>query len=347
MLSSELEQFSDRGLSLDSPYYIKRPSTEDKVFAELQKSGCIIRIQAPSYFGKTSLLNQLYSFAINHDYKSIYLNFQEADEKIFTDLNQFLRWFCINITTQLALSPNFDDYWDEGIGSKLNCTLYFEMYLFQQLDTPLVLLLDEVNRVFEHPNIALDFLPLLRAWHEQSKIVPTWQKLKIVVAHVTEINIPLNMNQSPFNVGLSIKLPPFTVAQVLELAAYYDFDWQNNLGMHNTMLLQSMLGGHPYLTHLTLYYLNRQKGEITLENFLKTALTENGIYRHYLQNYLLLLNSEPALKAALSQVVIANKNVQINPLAACKLEALGLIQLKDNLASISCELYRLYFQKQL
>ncbi len=346
-LSVEPIQFPDGALSLASPYYIKRPSIEDQVFAELQQPGCVIRVKAPRNFGKTSLLHRLSILANKQEYKSIYLNFQEADETIFASLNQFLRWFCINITQQLALTPNLNDYWDEDIGSKVSCKIYFENHLLQKLNCPLVLLLDEVNRIFEHTNIALDFLPMLRTWHEQAKNVQTWQKLRVVIAHATEVYVPLKLNQSPFNVGLPIILPQFTIAQVQELAARYALDWQNNQGLQNAMLLGSLVGGHPYLTHLALYYLYIQKSEITLENLLETAPTQSGIYRHHLQNYLVMLEDEPVLKAALYQVVMANKSVQLDVLNAYKLESLGLIQVKGNLASISCELYRLYFRQQL
>jgi AAA-like domain len=346
-LRVELLQFPNDALSLDSPCYIKHFLIEDQIYKELQQPGGIIRVKAPQHFGKTSLLHRLSVFASEQKYKSVYLNFQEADETIFTSLDRFLRWFCINITTQLALKANLNDHWDEDIGSKVSCRVYFEKYLLQQLDCPLVLLLDEVNRVFEHPNIALDFLPMLRSWHERAKNVQTWQKLRIVVAHATEIYVPLRLNQSPFNVGLPITLPQFTIAQVQELAACYGLDWQNNKGIEDAMLLQSMVGGHPYLTHLAIYYLYLQKGEITLKELLETAPTQSGIYRHHLQNYLAMLENEPDLKVALGEVVMANESVRLNAIAAYKLESLGLIQLKGDVARVSCELYSLYFRQQL
>jgi hypothetical protein len=346
-LGTELLQFPDGALCNDSPCYIKHPFIEAQVFAELQKPGCVIRVKAPRNFGKTSLLHRLFIFAREEEYKSVYLDFQEADETIFACLNDFLRWFCANVTQQLELPLNLNDYWDEDIGSKVSCRVYFQRYLLQQFDCPVVLILDEVNRVFEHPNIALDFLPMLRACHEQAKNLDAWQKLRMVVAHATEIYVPLKLNQSSFNVGLPIALPQFTIPQVQELAGCYALDWQNQEGMQNANLLRSMVGGHPYLTHLALYYLYIQKDEIILENLLETAPTQSGIYRHHLQNYLVMLEQEPVLKAALYQVVMSNESVQLNAIAAYKLESLGLIQLKGDLACISCELYNLYFRQKL
>ena len=102
--------------------------------------------------------------------------------------------------------------------------------------------LDEVDQVFQHPEIATDFFGLLRAWHERSKNEPTWQQLRMVIVHSQEVYIPLNMNQSPFNVGLPIELPEFTPAQVEELVQRHGLDW-------TAVDVEQLLGvvdGHPY-----------------------------------------------------------------------------------------------------
>jgi hypothetical protein len=78
----------------------------------------------------------------------------------------------------------------------------------------LVLCLDEVDMVFEHEKIAADFFGLLRNWHEMGKTSAMWKRFRLVVVHSTEVYIPMNINQSPFNVGLAIDLPEFTADQV-------------------------------------------------------------------------------------------------------------------------------------
>ncbi|WP_260447161.1 AAA-like domain-containing protein, partial [Nostoc sp. 2RC] len=119
--------------------------------------------------GKSSLLNRMIAYAKEQNYQVIYLDFQEADEEVFASLDKFLRWFCIYITKQLNLISCLDDFWDTEMGSKVSCKIYFEAYLLQQISSnPVILALNEVQRVFEHPNIAQDFLPMLRFWHEQA-----------------------------------------------------------------------------------------------------------------------------------------------------------------------------------
>ncbi|HEY9708329.1 MAG TPA: AAA-like domain-containing protein, partial [Oculatellaceae cyanobacterium] len=174
-------EFPSGPVPINSPFYINRPPIEELTYQEISKPGSVIEIKAPRKMGKSSLLIRIIAHAIQVGYKTVSLDFQEADDAIFYSLNKFLRWFCANISRQLNLKPLLDDYWDEDMGSKVSCTIYFEGYLLEQIDCPVVLALNEVNRVFEHPNIAQDFLPLLRFWHEQAKQVETFQKLRLVV----------------------------------------------------------------------------------------------------------------------------------------------------------------------
>ncbi|WP_257210107.1 AAA-like domain-containing protein, partial [Nostoc linckia] len=242
-------EFPSGPLPINSSLYINRPPLEELICSELIQPGCLIRIKAPKKMGKSSLLNRMIAYAKEQNYQVVYLDFQEADEEVFVSLDKFLRWFCIYVTRQLNLFPCLDDFWDIEMGSKVSCKIYFEAYLLQYIaENPVVLALNEVQRVFEHPNIAQDFLPMLRFWHEQAKQDCIWQKLRMVVVHTTEIYVPLKLNQSPFNVGITITLPPFTPKQVQDLALRYGLEWAvSPEGEKRLESLQAMVGGHPYL----------------------------------------------------------------------------------------------------
>jgi hypothetical protein len=339
-------EFPSGPVALNSPFYINRPSLEELVCNEILQPGCLIRLKAPRKMGKSSLLNRMIAYAREQDYQIVCLDFQEADRDVFVSLDKFLRWFCVNASRQLNLLPCVDDFWDIEMGSKVSCKIYFEAYLLQYInDNPLVLALNEVHRIFEHPNIAQDFLPMLRFWHEQAKQDRIWQKLRMVVVHTTEIYIPLKLNQSPFNVGITITLPPFTLKQVQSLALRYGLDWAGNLeGAKRLAPLQAMVGGHPYLVSLAFYHLCQ--GRMTLEVLLETASTPVGIYSQHLRELLTLLQAEPELMSAMEQVIATDEKVELNAIAAYKLESMGLVQLNGNQASAMCELYRLYFSQQ-
>ena len=340
-------EFPSGPVPLGSPLYINRPPLEELVYNEILHPGCLIRIKAPRKTGKSSLLNRIIAYAKEQGYQIVYLDFQEADEDIFASLDKFLRWFCVNVSRQLNLFPSLDDFWDTEMGSKVSCKIYFEAYLLQYIEqSPVVLALNEVHRVFEHPNIAQDFLPMLRFWHEQAKQDQIWQKLRMVVVHTTEIYIPLKLNQSPFNVGITITLPPFTLNQVQNLALAYGLHWAaDSEGAKRLVPLQTMVGGHPYMVSLALYHLCHE--EITLEVLLESASTQVGIYSQHLRELLSLLQKEPELMSAMEKVIATDEKVELDAIAAYKLESMGLVQLNGNQAHTMCELYRFYFSQQL
>ena len=165
---NSLPPYPSGSIPIDSPYYIKRSPFQEQAFEEIKKPGALIRIKAPQEMGKTSLLMRIVDYASRQGYRTVNLNLQQIDETILSDLNRFLRWFCANISYQLQLESKLDDYWDEDIGAKISCTLYFQDYILEQVKEPLVLALDEVNRIFEHPQVAKDVFPLFRSWYEEA-----------------------------------------------------------------------------------------------------------------------------------------------------------------------------------
>ena len=331
---------------LTSFFYIERPPIEERTYAEINKPGSLIRIKAPSKMGKTSLMHRILTHAKQTGVHTVQIGLQRADSQVFTSLEKFLRWFCANVSRQLNLEIRLDDYWDEDIGSKVSCTLYLQEYLLEKIDAPVVLALDEVNRIFEYPQISSDFLPLLRSWYEDASELEIWQKLRLVVVHATEAYIPLDINQSPFNVGLPIKLPEFSLEQMQELAVRHGLDWaKGEKGLQKLAPLLAMIGGHPYLARLALYNLGHQA--VTLEQLLKEAPTIAGIYSNYLRHHLANIQEHPELATAFKRVVTSPTSVQLEAIAAYKLESMGLVKLEGNQAVSSCELYQLYFREQL
>ncbi len=156
--------FPSGSIPLGSPFYIEDSALKTRICEEIAKPGALVRITAPREMGKTSLLLRILDYANSINYRTASLNLEQVDLTTLSEPNRFLRWLCANVTRQLQLKPILDEYWEEDLGSKISCTLYFQDYLLEQIDFPLVLALDEVNQIFEHPGVAKDFLPLLRSW---------------------------------------------------------------------------------------------------------------------------------------------------------------------------------------
>ncbi|MBV6626530.1 MAG: AAA-like domain-containing protein [Rivularia sp. (in: Bacteria)] len=343
----EVEQFTgieypNRPLSLYSKLYICRPPIEQLVNQEISRLGCLIRIKASKGMGKTSLIFRLLDYAKSLSYYTVHLDLNLVDTDKFENIDVFLRWMCCMVSRSLNMEAQIDEYWDEEIGSKLSCTLFFQACILESLKNPLVLSFNELNRVFEYPQLAQEFLPLLRSWHENSQYNQVWQKLRLVVDYSTDIYVPLNVNHSPFNIGLPIQLPEFTIEQVEELATRYKLDWQAG---NQAQKLMAVIGGQPSLVNIALYHLSQE--ELTLEQLLEEASTERGIYRHHLREKLDYLQKNSDLAAVFSEILTAQTPKILSPTVAYKLESLGLVKLTPDGAIVTRELYRSYFSQYL
>jgi hypothetical protein len=186
--------------------------------------------------------------------------------------------------------------------------------------------------------VAKDFLPLLRSWYEEAKTLPIWQKLRLIVVHSTEIYVPLQLNQSPFNVGFPAQLSHFSLEEVLQLAQRYQLTWENQ---EKVKQLMELVGGHPALVQTALYYLSRE--EITMTQILTAATSVTGIYAHHLRRHRVALEAQPELATSLNRVITASEPVELEPIIAYKLSSMGLIQQSRDRVTLSYELYRQYF----
>ncbi len=327
---------------LDSPFYIPRPPVEELVYEEISKPGALIRIKGAKEMGKSSLMLRIVDYAKNLGYQIVAIDFQQFDADCLNNLDRFLRSFCLQVTQQLNLEPNLDEYWDEDIGGKISCSLYLRWHILENLSSPLVLVLNEVNELFEYPQLTQDFLPLLRSWYEEAKQVIAWRSLRLIVVYTTEVYVPLKITQSPFNIGLPVQLADFTAEQVEELAQLHQLEWHES----HTEKLMAMVGGHPFLVRLALYHLTTHP-EDTLENLLNNAATDTGIYAEHLQRLSRTLEEDPELKTVFQDLILANSSLKLPQNLSYKLESLGLVNLNNNQVKVSYELYQKYFWQKI
>jgi len=332
--------FSQDSADTELSNYIERPPIESRCSETILQPGSLLRIKASKRMGKTLLINWILVQAAKHNYQTVSLSLLLADESVTQGLDEFLRWFCVAISRQLGLPADLDDYWEEGLGSSYNCTLYFEEYILSQINNPLVLALDEVDQIFSTP-FAGYFLGMLRAWYEKAKTHKLWQKLRLIVAHATEAYITLDINQSPFNVGVPIELPEFTPEQIRDLAKQQQLTWD----ISQVKQLMTLLGGHPYRVQRVIYFLKNK--QITFTELLETASTESGIFSSHLRGHLLNLRQYPELGTAMKQLVEATSPIQLETTQAFKLQSLGLVILEGNHVKPRCHLYSQYFRDRL
>jgi len=329
----------------DFRFYIERPAIES-VCQQALVSGNLLRIKAPQQMGKTSLLTRLLWQVEQQGYQTVCLSFQLADRAVFTDLNSFLKWFCAVVSHELGLDDRLEAVWKEIYSGSYNATAYFQDYLLKELEQPLVLALDNTDLVFEHESIAADFCKLLRNWHDlprrSDRHSPTWQKLRLIIVHATEIYGALDINASPLaGVGVLIDLPDFSFEQVQDLVQRYGLLW----GEPEIQSLIDLVGGHPYLVQLGLEQIRHQ--QVSLEQVLEMASTEAGLYGNHLRQQLNHLEQSPDLIQVFRAAITADRPIPVKPAEAFKLQSMGLVQLEGNQVKPRCRLYRQYFLQSL
>ncbi|MBE9200679.1 MULTISPECIES: AAA-like domain-containing protein [unclassified Nodularia (in: cyanobacteria)] len=362
MIISENRQFSNEPNKLfenstpklDTTIYIERPPIEDKCYNAIIQPGALIRTKAPQKMGKTLLLENILDYARQQGYQTAKIDLQLADIEILANLKTFLQWLCVDVADSLDLEPQLDKYWQEVFGLNKNCTRYFQKYLLSVTDSPLVLAIDNFERLFDYPEIFPQFCLLMRGWYESAKqgdkIGNIWKKLRLIVVHSTEAYPALDTNHSPFNVGLAIDLPEFNRQQVANLAQQHEL--AGKLGEQGLSALMGMVGGHPYLVQQAITSLNSANAyqkcqQVTLEELLRLAPTEQGIFSDHLRQQLWHLQHNPQLELGYKKVVMTNTPVRLDTEIAFKLHSLGLVKLSNNDCIPSCDLYRQYFSNRL
>lgn len=339
-ISVDLEELGGQ-VPLDSPFYIERPPIEQRCYEAIAKPGALIRIKAPRQMGKSSLVLRILDHATQQGYRSTWLNLQAAGEKSLENLDSLLKWLCSRISRKLGLKDKVEEYWQGALGCNDKCTDYFELYLLEELKVPFALGLDEVDQLFQYEAVASDFFGLLRSWHEESKFNPVWRNLRLILSHSKEVYIPLNINQSPFNVGLPVELPPLNDDQVTDLIQRHGLSFSPR----EAVGIMDLTGGHPYLLRVALYYLVR--GEISFAQLMQNAPTAEWAYGEHLRRHLYSLQEHPDLLAAMKRVIAVDEPIRIDATEAFKLSSMGLVRFSGNDVVPLCDLYRQYFREML
>jgi hypothetical protein len=330
----------DGQVPLNSPFYVERPPIEATCYNAILKPGILIRIKAPRQMGKTSLMSRILYQGEKQGYQTGFINLWSRE--LFKNLDSFLESFCANVSLELGIEEKIDQYWKpQRYSSQTNCTNYFQSYLLKELKQPVILGLDEVDRIFQYSEIADEFFTMLRSWHEKGKNNKIWQKLRLVISHSQEVYISLDVNKSPFNVGLPIDLNKFSLAQLQNLVKRHGLQWSDT----EIKQLMGMIDGHPYLVRTALYHI--ATSDLTLEQFLEIAPTEEGLYEDHLYRHLLILEENKQLKSAMLKLVNSDDAVTLEPTYAFKLKSMGLAESKGNKVIPLCNLYRIYFSDRL
>lgn len=324
----------------ESQFYVDRP-TDAIALSAIQRQGVTITIKGPRQMGKSSLLIQIVDAALNANKRVAFLDFQLLDSPTLANADTFFRQFCDWLTAQLELPNRVAEYWDMGLGNSQRCTRYMEFYVLKELGSPLVLAMDEVDRMFE-TQFQSDFFGMLRNWHNNRALPMTriWRSLNLALVTATEpYHLIENLNQSPFNVGEVITLEDFTPDQVTDLNQRHGSPFNPS----QERQLMEWLNGHPYLVRRALYLVASQ--QITVEDLFGEAIDDRGPFGDHLRYHLFRISDRPDLIQGLRQVIQNQTCADSRTLRL--LSAAGLVCQGNQTVTPRCRLYREYFRGRL
>jgi hypothetical protein len=333
-------------------------------YQSLLQEHSLIHIKAPDKMGKTRLVNHIFNSFNSNNYRKVLLSMEEFDIQDQAEAGRLFYRFCQEISNKVDLHHNFIDDWKSisSSGYKLKCIQYFERFLLPSKNSPIVIVIDDLNKLDKDPTYK-EFCSMLRAFYNRCARNGSWSRLGLIIAHS---RMPvLNENESPFSVGKVIRLPEFTVDEVQSLASQYEIQMDST----TISLIMRLVGGHPYLISLSFEHLKNPNhlnkllrkiqseqsspGEQSLLDAVHKEL--EGIYTLHLNKLLrkiqvirkIQVNGDQSLEEALYRVISTPNPIYISPLIAEELEEMGLIKLGSHYADPSCELYRIFFQNTI
>ena len=320
-------------------FYIDRPVDRVALQAIERQGGVTITIKGPRQTGKSSLLMRTMAAGAKAGKQVVFLDFQLFDGAALNDAATFYRQFCTWLTDKLEVLDKVDEYWQRPLGNSQLCTRYVNRYLLKQLTTPLVLAMDEVDRIYES-DFRSDFFGMLRSWHNDRAYKELWKQLDLALVTSTEpYQLIQNLNQSPFNVGETTELADFSRDQVAELNTRHG----EPLASTDLELLVELLAGHPYLTRKALYLV--ASGSITMRDLQAQAIEDGGPFGEHLRYHLFRLHGHEDLIQCFKQILRQSKCP--DEAGFWRLRGAGLVRRDKGAVLPSRKLYAEYFRERL
>jgi transcriptional regulator with XRE-family HTH domain len=322
-----------------SPFYIERHA-DDQLRQQLANQGTTTTIQAGRQTGKTSLLTHAINAYQEEHKKIIYLDFHLVDETSRENLTNFLRFLSEAIAEQLDLELDVvDRYWQAARNPAQTFNRFLQKELLQRIDHSILLAIDEAD-VLLGTEFQKHFFALLRAWDSRRAFDADWRKLNLVMVISTHPYLLIDdVNLSPFNVGLTIRLRDFSPEQVADLNQRHG----TPLKQDEISTLMNLVGGHPYLVRQAYYSLVSER--LSLQDLLQVANSPDGPFGKHLLFYMHSLKKSPTLFAALQQLLQDQKLPDESLLE--RLSAVGLIQQEDGKWKPRCGLYGEFFKRRM
>jgi hypothetical protein len=329
-------------MPLDSIYYVERP-TDAECHSAIKQGVSFVLLEGARQMGKTSLLSRGLQKAREKGARVACVDLQAFSASDLTSSEAFFVTLGTALANQLDLDVFPEDVWRPKSGANENFTRYLRREVLGKIRGRLVWGLDELDRLFS-TSFCSEVCGLFRSWHNARASDPDgpWRNLTQILCYATEAHLLIpDLNQSPFNVGVRIRLHDFSDAEVRQLNGIYGGVLQNE---EELQCFQTLLGGQPYLVRRGLNEMAQRS--IPAAELAAHAAHDEGPFSDHLKRFLVLISRTPDVLQAVRAALAGQKagdEAMFN-----RLRAAGLMSgSRAADGRFRCELYKTYLSRHL
>ena len=222
------------------------PRRTDEEFLTLCQDGEFVYILTPRQMGKSSLMIETAKRLKGDGVRTVIIDLSQIGAEVTAE-EWYLGLLSV-IEDQLTLDTDVFDWWEEHahLGPTQSLTLFFREVALKEVETPLVIFVDEIDTTLSIP-FSDDFYAAIRSMYNARGVTPVFRRLSFALIGVaTPSDLMSDPKRTPFNVGQRLDLTDFTFEEALPFA--------NGLGLPPEEAgrvlgwILEWTGGHPYLT---------------------------------------------------------------------------------------------------
>ena len=328
-------------LSLDSKFYIVRPSDQE-FYSAVARNDSIILLKGARQMGKTSLMARGLQQARKAGARVVLTDFQKLNSVHLQSVESLFHCLAEAIAEQLDMEVS-PEVWNPRRGASMNFERFLRREILTKINGRLVWGIDEVDRLFAC-TFGSEVFGLFRSWHNERSLDPSgpWHQLALAIAYASEAHLFItDVNQSPFNVGTRLVLADFTLDQVRELNNRYGCPLRGTSELERFF---SLLGGQPFLTQRGLHQIIEKN--LSFHDFLAGAACDDGPYGDHLRRIFVSLSQDQALCDVVRDVLSGRHSSSAD--SFYRLRSSGIVageSARD--MKLRCQLYEMYLSRHL
>jgi hypothetical protein len=270
--------------------YIDR-ATDEQFLEAVRGRESIISVMGARQMGKTSLLRRGVELADRMGIRVVYTDLQILEARHVETPNTLFRALATMIAEDLDLRGNWREDWNPDAPAGHNMKQFLKKALDSCHET-LFWSLDSADRLLPCPysNDVFGFFRLLYNLRSNEPAGP-WGRLLLVILHAAEASLFIsNQQQSPFNVGIRLRLEDLTREQTAEANQRYGSPLRSEAELDR---FYRLVAGHPYLVTCGLAAM--QERALDIDAFENQADQDHSVYRSHLRQLLEDIRRNPLL----------------------------------------------------